>query len=567
MTSFALEPLVLQEALEQGEDDERPRVADVDAAVDRRPAGVDADLAGIARLELAGLAAEGVLDANARARRGCYWRARIAHIPPTGNHRQKVVSGNTRSGRYPDAALTEALALRSSAYTRWRTAFASLPERYLGADPGFHASYRIELDDLGLSWAVELTRTAARSPSPRARARTSSSEPTPPPGSSSARASSPGSTPSALGGSGRGGTSTSPSPSRVSSRLPQRPSAAASHPRGAGRQGADLHADRRRRDRDRDPDPRPGQQQDELLRDRLGPHPRSTPSTRSTCPASAPPRSRCARPTTRPGSRASVVRFMDALGIEPRPPGRQLAGRPGGDRGRPARAPERVQSLSLLCPSMAWRRRRHFVPVVRLLRPELAAIPHSFGGGWCASSSGACSRGPSGSTPPPPTSPSRSSCGPTARRPPGSPSTPPPATSTSRSRMARTGFWTRLRELEPPAMFVWGDEDPLVVRSPSRAMCSDALPDARQVVLEQCGHVPQVEHPVDANALVHDFIGHAPSLGRASARPGGSAAPPVACRAGSTATAVRTGTQPAARIHRRSPSTQRTLPTWPVYTT
>jgi hypothetical protein len=28
-------------------------------------------------------------------------------------------------------------------------------------------------------------------------------------------------------------------------------------------------------------------------------------------------------------------------------------------------------------------------------------------------------------------------------------------------------------------------------------------------VLDQCGHVPQVEHPVDANALVHDFIGHA----------------------------------------------------------
>ena len=37
-------------------------------------------------------------------------------------------------------------------------AFASLPDRYLGADPGFGASYRIELDDLGLSWAVELER-------------------------------------------------------------------------------------------------------------------------------------------------------------------------------------------------------------------------------------------------------------------------------------------------------------------------------------------------------------------------------------------------------------------------
>ena len=40
-------------------------------------------------------------------------------------------------------------------------AFASLPERYLGADPGFDASYRIELDDLGLSWAVELDQASA----------------------------------------------------------------------------------------------------------------------------------------------------------------------------------------------------------------------------------------------------------------------------------------------------------------------------------------------------------------------------------------------------------------------
>ena len=37
--------LVAQEPLEQREDDERPRVADVDAVVDRRPAGVDPDLA------------------------------------------------------------------------------------------------------------------------------------------------------------------------------------------------------------------------------------------------------------------------------------------------------------------------------------------------------------------------------------------------------------------------------------------------------------------------------------------------------------------------------------------
>jgi hypothetical protein len=88
------------------------------------------------------------------------------------------------------------------------------------------------------------------------------------------------------------------------------------------------------------------------------------------------------------------------------------------------------------------------------------------------------------------------------------------------------GFYTRLSELDPPAMFVWGDEDPLVPLAFSRYV-SDALPDARQVVLDQCGHVPQVEHPVDANALVHDFIGRAQAstaeraakrLGRAARR-------------------------------------------------
>ena len=76
---------------------------------------------------------------------------------------------------------------------RVEDAFASLPERYLGADPGFEASYRIELEDLGTSWAVELDpeqlqgRGLARAAPP-----TSSSAPTRPPGSRSARASSPG---------------------------------------------------------------------------------------------------------------------------------------------------------------------------------------------------------------------------------------------------------------------------------------------------------------------------------------------------------------------------------------
>jgi pimeloyl-ACP methyl ester carboxylesterase len=162
---------------------------------------------------------------------------------------------------------------------------------------------------------------------------------------------------------------------------------------------------------------------------------------------------------------------------------------------------------------MAWRRRRHFVPIVRLLRPELAAIPHSFGGALVRQQFwGMFSR-------------------PERIHPSAADVAVEEFLRTYRSVNARVafsasarhiyleepngprGFYTRLRELEPPAMFVWGDEDPLIPLTFSRYV-GDALPDARQVVLEQCGHVPQVEHPVDANALVHDFIGHAQTSAR-----------------------------------------------------
>jgi pimeloyl-ACP methyl ester carboxylesterase len=200
--------------------------------------------------------------------------------------------------------------------------------------------------------------------------------------------------------------------------------------------------------------------------------------------------------------------------------------------------PDRVQSLSLLCPSMAWRRRRHFVPLVRLLRPELAAIPHTFGDALVRQQFWSMFSRPERIHP----------------------SAADVAVEeflrnyrSVNARVAfhasarhiyleepngRTGFYTRLGDLEPPAMFVWGDEDPLVPLAFSRYV-AEALPEARQVVIEQCGHVPQVEHPVDANALVHDFIGHAQAsareratkrLGRAARRlqdriNGGSAVP------------------------------------------
>ena len=56
--------LVLEEALEQREDHERPRVPDVDPAVDRRAAGVDADPVAVARLDRDDVAAQRVVNAQ-----------------------------------------------------------------------------------------------------------------------------------------------------------------------------------------------------------------------------------------------------------------------------------------------------------------------------------------------------------------------------------------------------------------------------------------------------------------------------------------------------------------------
>ena len=41
-------------------------------------------------------------------------------------------------------------------------AFRSLPSRYLGADPGFDATYHVRLGDIGRSWEVRCTTIGAR---------------------------------------------------------------------------------------------------------------------------------------------------------------------------------------------------------------------------------------------------------------------------------------------------------------------------------------------------------------------------------------------------------------------
>lgn len=67
------------------------------------------------------------------------------------------------------------------------------------------------------------------------------------------------------------------------------------------------------------------------------------------------------------------------------------------------------------------------------------------------------------------------------------------------------GFWDRLPRLEVPALFIWGDRDWLVPSSFEEHVMR-ALPDATSVVLADCGHIPQFEHPELTTELIRDFL-------------------------------------------------------------
>lgn len=70
------------------------------------------------------------------------------------------------------------------------------------------------------------------------------------------------------------------------------------------------------------------------------------------------------------------------------------------------------------------------------------------------------------------------------------------------------GFWDRLHELHTPSLFLWGSADRLVPPSFARHVVA-AVPDAESVVIPDCGHVPQFEHPELTMRLVRSFLGPA----------------------------------------------------------
>ena len=195
----------------------------------------------------------------------------------------------------------------------------------------------------------------------------------------------------------------------------------------------------------------------------------------------------------------ATTALLDALGIErAHLVGNSMGGRVAIEHG--LIAPERSERIVLLSPALAWLRDRRWAPFVKALRPELGLlqiaprpvverivrglIPGA-DGGWAAAGVDEFLR----------------------------------AYLTSRGRAAfyaavrniyldephgDKGFWTRLAQLSPDTMFVWGRRDGLVPISFMKHV-EKALPAARHVELD-CGHVPQLERPRETHQAIRDFF-------------------------------------------------------------
>jgi pimeloyl-ACP methyl ester carboxylesterase len=173
------------------------------------------------------------------------------------------------------------------------------------------------------------------------------------------------------------------------------------------------------------------------------------------------------------------------------------------------RAPERVRGLVLLAPAVAFRRLRQLVPAVRLLRPELATLPLPMTAAVAEAGLRTMFAHPERLS----RSASRAASEEFVR--------------VFRRRDHRVaffsalrqiylddpfgvdGFWRRLPSLEAPSLFVWGRRDRLVPAAFARHVAA-ALPSARTVVLEDCGHVPQFEMAEETAKIIRTFLGELP---------------------------------------------------------
>jgi pimeloyl-ACP methyl ester carboxylesterase len=237
------------------------------------------------------------------------------------------------------------------------------------------------------------------------------------------------------------------------------------------------------------------------------------------------------KPATAPYNAAyfaeSVLGLMDALGLDrAHLVGNSLGGRVALEVGM--RAPERVNGVALLCPAVAFvKRKRGYHPLVRLLRPELGVLPHRFGRRTISNQFLSLFADPSAIDP---------SVADIVvdefQRIYGSPGARLAFLSAARNvyldkPFGRDGFYPRLAGLQRPALFVWASHDRLIPAGFARHV-AEWLPAAEQIVLDACGHAPQVERPDQVNGLLRRFFARVDALetpaGVAARRAAGRAA-------------------------------------------
>jgi pimeloyl-ACP methyl ester carboxylesterase len=381
-------------------------------------------------------------------------------------------------------------------------AFCSLPERYLGADPGFDVTYRIRLRDLGLIWEVRCTTTTARV---------------------------------CKGGTRREPDVTMSTDSETWLRL-----------REGELSGIDAFTQRSldvtgnldfaiafeglfrlvggRRPllqihdvpvgRHRISTLSMGSGPDVLLLHGLGGTRASLLETaaalsqryRVHAPDLPGFGSSCKPATGRYNARwfaENMMGLMNALEIDrAHVVGNSMGGRIGIEMA--LSRPERIDALGLLCPAVAFIR-RGFHPIVRLLRPELGTLPHAIHRRMVAAEFRNLFF-------------DRNALDPAVgdlmvdefRRIYHSPGARYAFLSSARNiyleaPYGRHGFYPRLAALQRPALFIWGTHDTLIPAAFHRHV-GRWLPSAEQVVLDNCGHVPQVECPQETNDLLMNFF-------------------------------------------------------------
>jgi pimeloyl-ACP methyl ester carboxylesterase len=194
-----------------------------------------------------------------------------------------------------------------------------------------------------------------------------------------------------------------------------------------------------------------------------------------------------------------IARLLDALDIDRAHfIGHSLGGRVALELG--FHHHERTMGLVLMTPAMAWLRERRWAPYLRWIRPELGLLPIA----------------------------PRPLVEAFMRRAVPGAGTPWRDTAidefvrvytTARGRAAlyaaarhvyldephgEDGFWTRLRDLAPESLFIWGRNDGLVPIAYMKHVERE-LPAARHVELD-CGHLPQFECPRETHAAIAGFL-------------------------------------------------------------